>query len=74
MASFDAPQAPGVLYTEGEGDEGLPDYIREHYGNWTIPAKDSRTYYASVRNYYPDIDGSNYLASQMQITRAITND
>jgi hypothetical protein len=72
MATFSTDQAPGVLYTEGEGDEGLPDYLREKVGNWTIPAKDNRVYYVSYRNFYPE-DGNNFLASQIQITRAVTN-
>lgn len=72
--TFSTAQAPGVLYTEGEaGDEALPDYLREKVGNWTIPAKDNRVYYVSFRNYYPETDGSNFLASQIQITRAVTN-
>lgn len=72
--TFDTSQAPGVLYTEGEGDEGLPAYLDEHVGNWTIPAKDNRTYYVEFRPYRIEEDGNNYLASTIQITRAITNE
>jgi hypothetical protein len=69
MAStFSTAQEPGVLYTEGTPGQELPDYLREKVGNWTIPAKANRTYYVSFRNYYPE-DGTNYLASQIQITR-----